>query len=510
MPESVENIAANLHPLERKLLPHVGQKSSFADIVKKSGMQEVEVMRGLQWLQNKQLIQIYQDLEEQAMLGELGQKYRQEKLPERKFLDALAKEKTLPVSAIAARAHLDINETNTVMGKLKMASFITINKTDKGVTVALTKDGENFLRKPLPAEQLLSKEFPVPVASLNHEEKEIVQALQKRKDIITIDLVKNISASILPLGKNVASNSAFATTSMDALTPKILQTGEWKNKIFRRYDTTINVPKIFAGKHQHYRRFLDSIREKFISLGFTEMTGPIVETDFWDMDALYMPQFHSARDIHDAYFVKEPKRGELDEHFVKKVKQMHEGGGAGSTGWQYAFNEGMTRRVLLRTQATACSSRMLASKNLKIPGKYFGIARCFRKDVIDATHLADFHQTEGIIVEEGLTLRHLFGLLRLFAKEFAGTDEIKLVPGYFPFTEPSVELYAKHPVLGWVELGGAGIFRSEVVAPLLGKDISVIAWGIGIDRIGMFKLGLSDVRDLFSHDLNVLRNAKVI
>ena len=164
----------------------------------------------------------------------------------------------------------------------------------------------------------------------------------------------------------------------------------------------------------------------------------------------------------------------------------------------------------MRTQGTACSSRMLASKELKIPGKYFAIARCFRYDVTDATHNCDFYQTEGIIVEEGIDFRHLKGLLKLFAKESAGTEEIKIVPAYFPFTEPSAELHAKHPEFGWIELGGCGIFRPEVVLPLLGREISVLAWGIGIDRIAMFKLGLNDIRQLFSHDLEFLRDAKVI
>ena len=123
--------------------------------------------------------------------------------------------------------------------------------------------------------------------------------------------------------------------------------------------------------------------------------------------------------------------------------------------------------------------------------------------------MPDFNQVEGIIVEEGLNVRHLFGLLQMFAKEFADTDEIKLVPGYFPFTEPSVELFAKHPELGWIELGGAGIFRPEVTKPL-GVNVPVLAWGLGIDRIAMFKLGIKDIRQLFTHDLDVLRKSKTV
>ena len=210
--------------------------------------------------------------------------------------------------------------------------------------------------------------------------------------------------------------------------------------------------------------------------------------------------------------MKEPKSAtDLPQQLVKKVKSAHENGfGTGSRGWRYQFSEEKTARLIMRSQTTACSARKLASADLKIPGKYFAIGRCFRYDVIDAKHLADFNQVEGIVVEEKMNLRQLIGLLKLFAREFCGTDQVKVVPSYFPFTEPSASLYAKHPQLGWMELAGAGIFRPEMVKPLVGRQAGVLAWGIGIDRIAMFKLGLNDIRQLFSHDLNFLRNARVI
>ncbi|MEK6854485.1 MAG: phenylalanine--tRNA ligase subunit alpha, partial [Nanoarchaeota archaeon] len=233
---------------------------------------------------------------------------------------------------------------------------------------------------------------------------------------------------------------------------------------------------------------------------------------FWNMDALFMPQFHSARDKHDVYYIKEPKYArDLPKELVKRVKAAHEKGfGTGGKGWRYEFSEEKTARLIMRSQTTACSARKLASADLKNPGKYFAIGRCFRCDVIDAKHLADFNQVEGIVVEEGINLRHLIGLLKLFAKEFCNTDKVKVVPSYFPFTEPSAALYAKHPSLGWIELGGAGIFRPEMVKPLVGRHAPVIAWGIGIDRIAMFRLGLDDIRELFSHDLGFLRTARVV
>ena len=395
------------------------------------------------------------------------------------------------------------------MGALKSKAAIEIEKTED-IFVYITDHGKHLLKHGFPEEQFLKEMFPRELNSLNEEEKFVLGNLRKRKRIIKVELAKIISVELTDIGKKLSKEN-IEDGLIEKISPSLIKTGSWKGKKFRRFDVKINVPQVFAGRKQHYRKFLDEIRQKFTALGFKEMTGPIVETDFWDMDALFMPQFHAARDIHQAYYAKDPKYSHLDETFVKKVKDAHENGyGTGSKGWRYGFDTKRTHRNMLRTQGTACSARMLASKELKIPGKYFAIARCFRYDVVDATHLPDFFQTEGIVVEEGLNFRHLKGLLKMFAEEFAESDQIKITPGYFPFTEPSAELHAKHPDLGWIELGGSGIFRPEVVKPLLGKEIPVLAWGIGIDRIAMFKLGIKDIRQLFSHDLEFLRNAKVV
>ena len=150
---------------------------------------------------------------------------------------------------------------------------------------------------------------------------------------------------------------------------------------------------------------------------------------------------------------------------------------------------------------------MLSAKQLpkaKVPGTYFGVVRCFRYDKVDATHLSDFYQTEGIVLGEDVNLRTLLGLLKIFAEEMAGAKESKFVPAYFPFTEPSVEVHMKHPKLGWMELGGSGIFRPEVTRPM-GVDVPVLAWGLGIDRMAMVSMGINDIRDLFTPDLETVR-----
>jgi phenylalanyl-tRNA synthetase alpha chain len=217
-----------------------------------------------------------------------------------------------------------------------------------------------------------------------------------------------------------------------------------------------------------------------------------------------MPQFHAARDIHDAYYVKNPTHAKkIDEPFLTNVATVHKNGGnTGSRGWQYSFDQDFTRRLILRSQGTVLSAHQLATA--KIPGKYFGIARCFRYDKVDATHLSDFYQTEGIVLGKEVNLRTLLGFLETFAVEIAGATDVKYVPGYFPFTEPSIEVHIKHPTLGWFELGGSGIFRPEVTKAM-GVDVPVIAWGIGIDRMALMALGLNDLRELFSADVEQVR-----
>ncbi|MBI2145264.1 phenylalanine--tRNA ligase subunit alpha [Candidatus Woesearchaeota archaeon] len=507
----VAEIADSLHRYERAVLPLLEKHSSVSDLVKASGLQEIEVLRGLNWLQNKGLAKITEVTEELINLGGNGRKYASSQLPETRFLDAI-KEQPLSLSEIKRKTSLTDEETSASIGALMRLRAIESAIVQEGKGFKATEAGKKLAAEGTPAQRLLSRKFPIPEKNLTPDEKAVVEELRKRKDVIRQDVVKNKSATITDLGRQIARKSISAEKIIDRLTPEMLLTGSWKKAKLRPYDLSTAAPRAFFGKLQPYREFLEEVRDKFVGLGFEEMTGPIIESEFWNMDALFMPQFHSARDIHDVYYIKEPKHAtDLPKELVKKVKAAHENGfGTGSKGWQYEFSEEKTARLIMRSQTTACSARKMASKDLKIPGKYFAIGRCFRYDVIDAKHLADFNQVEGIIIEESLNLRHLIGLLKLFAKEFCQTDKVKVVPSYFPFTEPSASLYAKHPALGWMELAGAGIFRPEMVKPLIGRHVPVLAWGIGIDRIAMFKLGMDDIRNLFSHDLNFLRNAKVV
>ncbi|HPX46721.1 MAG TPA: phenylalanine--tRNA ligase subunit alpha, partial [Treponemataceae bacterium] len=307
--------------------------------------------------------------------------------------------------------------------------------------------------------------------------------------------------------KKALDAAGITGEEIGTITPALLKSGDWKKGTFRGYNIAVPPARIIQGRTNPYVSFLESVKDKLTSLGFEEFDGPLVETEFWNSDALFMPQFHAARDIHDAYYVKNPTHAKsIEEPWLSNVAAAHENGGnTGSRGWNYSFDREFTRRLILRSQGTALSAHQL--HKAKIPGKYFGIARCFRYDKVDATHLSDFYQTEGIVLGEEVNFKTLLGFLEMFAIEIAGATDVKYVPGYFPFTEPSVEVHIKHPVLGWFELGGSGIFRPEVTKAM-GIDVPVIAWGIGIDRMALMALGLNDLRELFSSDIEAVRLRK--
>jgi phenylalanyl-tRNA synthetase alpha chain len=271
------------------------------------------------------------------------------------------------------------------------------------------------------------------------------------------------------------------------------------------------VAKAWPGKKHPYLQFLDEVRAKLVQLGFQEMAGTAVETSFFNFDSLFVPQDHPAREVSDIYYIKDPQSGELSQHAqaLEHVKETHQNGWeTGSTGWGYKYSLEAAQRLLLRGHGTCLSARTLEAGAFKVPSKHFSIARVYRPEITDKTHLSEFNQVEGIIIDENLNLKDLLGVLGKFAMEIAGADKIRFKPDYFPFTEPSVELSAYKEGYGWVEFGGSGIFRPEVTLPLGVKE-PVIAWGLGVDRLFMMRAGIEDIRMIFSQDLGWLRKKQV-
>lgn len=293
------------------------------------------------------------------------------------------------------------------------------------------------------------------------------------------------------------------------LTKEMLANGAWKTAAFKEYTLVSGAGNIPASGHVHpLLKVRRAFREIFLQLGFSEMpTNNFVESGFWNFDTLIQPQQHPARDAHDTFFMKTPAKANFaPEDYVEKVKMMHEVGGHGSVGHNYAWKREEADKNILRTHTTAVSARMLhklAEDGFK-PCKLFSIDRVFRNEAVDRTHLAEFHQVEGVVCDKGLTLGDLIGVIRQFFAQL-GMTQVRFKPAFNPYTEPSMEIFAFHPMLGkWVEVGNSGMFRPEMLLPMgLPEDVNVIAWGLSLERPTMIMFGIDNIRDLFGSKMQL-------
>ncbi|NPA38213.1 MAG: phenylalanine--tRNA ligase subunit alpha [Candidatus Nanohaloarchaeota archaeon] len=296
--------------------------------------------------------------------------------------------------------------------------------------------------------------------------------------------------------------------SITALTPEIIK--NWQNYDFKKFDVVREKgEKIYTGKIHPVNQVIEYVRRIWLDMGFKEMKGNKIVQAFWNFDALFTPQDHPAREMQDTFYLKaSANKIDAPPSIIKRVKEMHEKGDERSEGWQYKWSEKLASKYVLRTHTTALSALTLASLTEKdLPAKYFAIGKVFRNETLDWKHLFEFYQVEGFVADNSVNFRHLLGYLKVFFQKM-GYDKIRVRPAYFPYTELSLEIEVFMPDKGWVELAGAGIFRPEVVKPLIGKEIKVLAWGLGLERIIMNYYGFKDIRDVYTKNIDLLRNLK--
>ncbi|MBQ7366130.1 MAG: phenylalanine--tRNA ligase subunit alpha [Spirochaetaceae bacterium] len=513
----IQALIKNLHPLEiRVLLSYTPSDELTSDLLqKKLDYKEGHANQAFSWLGGKNIVSVVRREPHTFFeLTDLGCEYAEKGSPESRIIAFLRDSGPHSLPEIAAALGLENKDVGSAFGMLSKQGVLAMDGDKKAAyTGAAAPDSieitASLLKKAAAAEGGLLDQ-----ANLSDEEKKCMGGLAKKRGAADVPFRmverETVVYKLEPIATEIKAaleQAGVTGNEIGSITPKMLADGSWKSGTFRGYNIAVPPARIIPGRTNPYVSFLESVKDKLCSLGFEEFDGPLVETEFWNSDALFMPQFHAARDIHDVYYVKNPTHAKfIEEPYLSNVAAAHENGGdTGSRGWNYSFDRDFTRRLILRSQGTVLSAHQLAKA--KIPGKYFGIARCFRYDKVDATHLSDFYQTEGIVLGDEVNLKTLLGFLEMFAVEIAGATDVKYVPGYFPFTEPSIEVHIKHPVLGWFELGGSGIFRPEVTKAM-GIDVPVLAWGIGIDRMALMALGLNDLRELFSEDIEKVRLRK--
>jgi phenylalanyl-tRNA synthetase alpha chain len=502
MSKKIKKILDSLSPNERKILPHLEEKN-IAKICKKANLDKVSVIRTLEYLKNKKIIEISAKKRRIIEIGVNGALYRKKGLPERRLLNLLNEKRILKLDEAQKQSKLSDNEFKASIGALKKKALIELKKEK----IIFNANKEEISKKSL--EEIFLDSLPLDYDSLNPEQLFALSSLEKRKEIIEINEKKIIDIKVTSFGKKIIETDIKGKYLIEQMTPQILEKDSlWKGKKFRRYDVTLPVSPISGGKRHFVNQATDYARKIWTDMGFKEMMGNLVVSSFWNFDALFTAQDHPVREMQDTFFI-DKKEGLPDEELVKRVKKSHETGVEGSTGWQYEWDEEEAKKLVLRTHTTCLSAQTLAKlKSKDFPQKFFALGKCFRNETVDWSHGFEFNQTEGIVVDKNANFRHLLGYLQQFFKKM-GFKKVRFRPGYFPYTEPSVEIDVWNPEKKiWLELGGAGIFRPEVVIPLLGQNIPVLAWGPGFDRILMDYYEIKDLRELYKNDITKLREMK--
>ncbi|KLO15881.1 hypothetical protein SCHPADRAFT_870474 [Schizopora paradoxa] len=373
----------------------------------------------------------------------------------------------------------------------------------------IVKDGDGFV-KLVSSIQDTTKDLLLEVESSGTlaAGKKALDELQKRKLITikkdqwyTVEKGPEFSVSVIKMETD--------------LTAEMLASGSWKTASFKKYNFDALGAPTMGGALHPLLNFREEVRNIFLEMGFAEMpTASFVESSFWCFDALFVPQQHPARDLQDTFYLSDPSTSlPPPKSYYDAVAKVHEHGGYGSIGYRAPWSDEDASKLILRTHTTATSSHLLreiaTQKGGFKPAKLFSIDRVFRNESTDATHLAEFHQVEGVVADKNLTLGDLIGFMKTFFAKM-GLDNLRFKPAYNPYTEPSMEIFAYHSASGkWLEIGNSGMFRPEMLEPMgFPKDIHVLGWGLSLERPTMIKYKYKDIRTLVGHRVNIKQVAE--
>lgn len=447
----------------------------------------------------------------QISLNNEGLKYLEIGFPERRLLDLLIESdiKEIDITKFLTKSKLDKKIFYVGLSNMKKSRWIAQSKATGENKIFLVAEefpateDEKFLKK-------FEKSPIIDYSKLSKYELKCLDLLNKRKLIRKSKKTHRI-IFLTKKGRDVKLSEIKELKQVSKLTSEMLSSGSWKDYNLKAFDVTKPGPSLKGGKYHPLVNLINEIREIFISMGFTEIRGPIVESAFYNFDALFQPQDHPARELQDTFYLNNPKIAKLPEKDrVMAVKATHENGGdSNSLGWGYKWDENVAKQTVLRTHTTSTTIRRLAKfyrDNEKTPVKVFCIDRTFRNEKLDKSHLAEFTQVEGIVIDDHVNLSDLIGLLSEFYKKM-GFEKIITRPGFFPYTEPSMEVSVYYDKIGeWLEMGGSGIFRPEVTYPWgIKEPTRVLAWGQGLERIAMLYYGRKDIRDLYVNPIKWLR-----
>jgi len=405
----------------------------------------------------------------------------------------------------------------------KAVGSAVVAKTGQGAAFKnkwIKKDGDSLKATTDSIDDLVGKQLKEIKDTKTYPDAKVVADLRKRK------LVDQRKVVTFRINKGPKFSSEFAKEETD-LTAEMIADGSWKTVQLKPYNFKAKGAPTPSGALHPLNKVRQEFRDIFFEMGFEEMpTNRYVETGFWNFDALFVPQQHPARDLQDTFYISDPLKADppredplpsspaaaplpnthkrtkskepaLDyKKYWDDVRAVHQEGKFGSIGYRYPWAADESLRLVLRTHTTAISTYMLHKLALDPrPVRYFSIDRVFRNETVDQTHLAEFHQVEGVIADWGLTLGGLIGFMEVFFGKM-GIRNLRFKPAYNPYTEPSMEIFSYHEGLKkWVEIGNSGMFRPEMLEPMgLPKDMRIYGWGLSLERPTMIKWVLRSIQ----------------
>jgi phenylalanyl-tRNA synthetase alpha chain len=458
-------------------------------------------------LREEGLLEIQEDALSEASLTEEGRRYVDEGLPEvrlyRAAIGAGAADEPAGMGEVIGAAGLEGQAVDIALANYARKGY---GEVEAG---QITADPDAD-----PAEDPEAIALSRLADGESVDDADVLQHLQSR-DLVELEertvrevILTDAAVDALMAGVEVAE-------TVDRLTPEMLTTGEWRDVEFTEYNVEADAPGVQDGKVHILRQTAERVTDVLVGMGFQEMDGPHADAEFWINDCLFMPQDHPARTHWDQFALDVPPMDDLPEDLVAAVESAHrEGVGEDGDGYHSPWTEDVAREVDLRGHTTSLSMRYLSGTEigeLEPPQRFFSVEKVYRNDTLDPTHLLEFFQIEGWVMAEDLSVRDLMGTFEQFYEQFGITD-IEFKPHYNPYTEPSFELFGKHPETGeLIEIGNSGMFREEVLTPL-GVECDVMAWGLALERLLMLMYGFDDIRDVHGTlcDLELLRETEVV
>ena len=495
-------------------LAEAGDARKFEELAGDCGLDQALVSAATTSLAKRGWITVEETIRTEPALTDAGRIASEKGTPERQLLLLLDLERNVPMSEVHQVAAAKGFDGKSAVQWVFRKKWAQKRKPDSGGPdeLVLTPAGEEALMGASPDEVAIGRAVRNEIVYLEDLESDgidvaaLIQVLRSRKDLLKLKTRTLRTASLTDDGRAAVQAGLEAVEEVSALTPELIASGRWRDVTFKRFDVTLPAEKVRAGKEHPLARTMRETREAFLAMGFEEASSEGVESGFWDFDALFQPQDHPAREMQDTFYLERPGTLPLpeDEALIERVRRTHEDGGdTGSKGWGYKWSREKAMQAILRTHTTATTIRALA-EDPNPPRKIFTIGKVFRRETISYKHLAEFMQIDGIVVDEKANLTSLKGTLTEFYRHL-GFDQVKFKPSFFPYTEPSSEVFIyseKHE--DWIEVCGAGIFRPEVTEPL-GCKVPVIAWGGGLERIALLQYEASHIKALYDDDIEWLR-----